>query len=62
LLEIVIKQVLIDVESQCFFKFKNELSEHILELIRYAKNKTKQLNLGLFYCSYAEQLYTKEID
>ncbi len=54
--EIGIKQVVIDVEGQWFFKFKNDLPKHMLDLISYVEDRTKELDLGLFYYSYADQI------
>lgn len=51
-----IKEVVIDVEGKWYLGIKNNLPTYIYDLISYVEKRTKELGLGLFYYSYADQI------
>ncbi len=54
--KIGIKHVVVDIEGQWFLKNRENMPQNAYDLIEYVENRTKELNLGLFYFSYADQL------
>lgn len=53
--EIGLKQVCIDIEGKWYIPRKQNVPDHIANLIAYVEKRTKELDLGLFYYSYADQ-------
>lgn len=53
--EIGLKQVCIDIEGRWYLARKKAVPEHIANLIAFVEKRTKELDLGLFYYSYADQ-------
>lgn len=54
--EIGIKEVVIDVEGKWYLGIRENLPQYIFDLIGYVEKRTKELGLGLFYYSYADQI------
>lgn len=53
--EIGLKQVCIDIEGRWYIPRKNCVPQNIADLISFIEHRTKDLGLGLFYYSYADQ-------
>lgn len=53
--EIGLHQVVIDLEGKWYIPRKNNVPKEIADLIAFVEKRTKELNLGLFYYSYADQ-------
>lgn len=53
--EIGLKQVCIDIEGKWYLPRKECVPTHIGDLISFVEKRTKELDLGLFYYSYADQ-------
>lgn len=51
-----IKQVIIDLEGKWYLKIRENIPNHVFELISYVEKRTNELGLGLSYYSYADQL------
>ena len=53
--DIGLKQVCIDIEGKWYIPRKKSVPKHIADLIALVEKRTKELDLGLFYYSYADQ-------
>lgn len=54
--KIGIKEVVIDVEGRWYLSIRDNIPQYMFDLISYVEQRTKELGLGLFYYSYADQL------
>ncbi len=54
--DIGIKQVVLDIEGQWFMQNRNNMPQKAYDLIDYVETRAKELDLGLIYYSYADQL------
>lgn len=50
-----LKQVCIDIEGKWYLPRKNSVPQYMGDLISFVEKRTKELDLGLFYYSYADQ-------
>ncbi len=53
--ELGLKQVCIDLEGKWYIPRKNNVPKYIADLVAFVEKRTKELDLGLFYYSYADQ-------